>query len=105
MSPPPSTPVSAPASLDAPLFPDFVSRAPWWGPDLQTLRNLLVGPPAEPPDGKGVAPERIALPLQDGSEDVLFAAIDEPGDRARDDALPTIVLIHGLSGSEESADM
>ena len=25
-------------------FPRFRPRAPWWGPDLQTLRNTFRGP-------------------------------------------------------------
>ena len=98
-----SAPVASP--IPAPRFPAFVPRAPWWGADLQTLRNLIVGRKSQAIQTQGLEPRRIALPLLDGSGDVLFAAIDEPEDAARADALPTVVLIHGLSGSEESAYM
>ncbi|MDP6980754.1 MAG: alpha/beta fold hydrolase [Myxococcota bacterium] len=85
-----------------PSFPAFEPRAPWWGPDLQTLRNVLVGgprtSPAEQSDG-------ITLPLLDGSGDVLHASIDVPEDTGRAAKLPTVVLIHGLSGTGESAYM
>lgn len=80
-------------------YPPFRPRAPWWGPDLQTLRNMLRGPVREGPDGDR---ERVRLPLADGSGDVLAALLHRPpGETAR----PLVVLIHGLSGSEDSAYM
>lgn len=80
-------------------FPGFRPRAPWFGPDLQTVRNLLRGPVALP---AGSHSERLRLPLADGSGDVLLATLDRPlDDGAR--SLPLIVLIHGLSGCEDSA--
>jgi predicted alpha/beta-fold hydrolase len=77
-------------------FPAFVPRAPWWGGDLQTLRNYarrqidpLVGIPGR----------RLALALRDGSGDRLAAMLHAaagPSER------PLLVLIHGLTGTEDS---
>ncbi|MFQ5954083.1 MAG: YheT family hydrolase [Kiloniellales bacterium] len=79
--------------------PAFRPRAPWWGGDLQTVRNYLVmrrlgiGLPA-------VAGERLYLPMRDGSGDRLQASLTQaPKGR------PLIVLIHGLTGSEDSTYM
>ncbi len=76
--------------------PTFSPRAPWWGGDLQTLRNSLVR-------GIGNLPgqsERIYLCLQDSSSDRPAATLDTPVDLA---GSPLVVLIHGLAGSEDSA--
>ena len=76
-------------------FPPFLVRAPWWGGDLQTLRNYLVRrrtPLA--------AAERIYLPMQDGSGDRLAGSLHRPA--APDPARPLVILIHGLSGCEQS---
>ena len=85
-----------------PEFPAFRPRAPWWGPDLQTLRNMLRGPVLTLPPG--VAAKRFSLPLTDGSGDVLSARglLPSSGAPARPDA-PLVVLVHGLGGSEDSA--
>ncbi len=72
-------------------YPRFVPRPPWLGGDLQTLRNWLC---PQPP----LAGERLTLPLGDG--DVLAAALNAP---TRQSHAPLAVLIHGLSGCEESA--
>ena len=80
-----------------PDFPAFAARAPWWGPDLQTVRNVLRPPPPPEP-----SPERLTLALSDGSGDALVAHLQRPReDRGR----PLAVLIHGLSGSADSAYM
>lgn len=76
-------------------FPPFRARPPWWGRDLQTLRNhiLRVGPGlAEHPA------ERLAFPLSDG--DVLLGSLHRPA-AASDRAL--VMLIHGMTGSEDSS--
>ncbi len=77
----------------------FRPRPPWWGGDLQTLRNFVVmrnlriGLPA-------VTGERLYLPMTDGSGDRLAASLTPaPGGR------PLVVLIHGLTGSEGSTYM
>ena len=74
----------------------FRARAPWWGGDLQTLRNILV--PGR--NGSPATSKRIYLGLGDGSGDRIAAMLDSPVEAA--DA-PLIVLIHGLAGSEASA--
>ncbi len=81
-------------------FPPFRARAPWWGPDLQTLRNFL-----RPPDSTGPAASarRLSLAMADGSGDRLSGVLEAPA-QPRANA-PLVVLIHGLSGSEESAYM
>jgi uncharacterized protein len=78
-------------------LPPFVARAPWWGGDLQTVRNFLMR--RRPRQAR--PPERLVLPLPDG--DRLAAALDRPLEA--DDRLPLVVLIHGLTGSEDSAYM
>jgi uncharacterized protein len=80
-------------SLD---LPPFRPRPPWWGADLQTMRCVLV---------RSRAPlelyrqERLLIPLNDGSGDTLSAMLGRP--RA-DASRPLVVLIHGLTGLEDS---
>jgi uncharacterized protein len=83
---------SAPALAD---FPVFRGRAPWWGGDLQTLRNFVIR-------GRALltAAERLYLPLRDGSGDRLVGSLHRPPRAAR--LRPLAVLIHGLSGYEDS---
>ncbi len=73
-------------------FPEFRPRLPWWGADLQTLRNLL-----RPPSPDLGPSERLLLPLADGTGDKLVCTLHRshaPGALA--------VLVHGLGGSSES---
>jgi predicted alpha/beta-fold hydrolase len=77
-----------------PRFPKFLARPPWIGGDLQTVRNYLRGaqtPLDEFPE------ERIEFPLADG--DRLVATLHRPAFDAR---RPLAILIHGLSGSQDS---
>ncbi len=79
-------------------FPPFLVRAPWWGGDLQTLRNYLVrwGMPLP-------SAERIYLPMRDGSGDRLVGSLHRPPPASGPaPARPLVVLIHGLSGCEQS---
>ncbi len=78
-------------------FPAFRARTPWWGPDLQTVRNLIRPLAFDRPD---CATQRLVLPVADGSGDRLMGLLDVPARRAPD--APLVVLIHGLSGSEDS---
>ena len=80
-------------------YPTFSPRAPWFGPDLQTLRNVLRGPALVPREH--APPERLVLPLRDGSCDRLAARLFRRESRRAD--CPLVVLVHGLGGSEESA--
>lgn len=84
----------------APEFPPFRSRPPWWGADLQTLRNFLTRVQAS---GDGLDAERLTLPLADGSGDALSGLLQRPvaGGAER----PLAVLVHGLAGSEDSSYM
>jgi uncharacterized protein len=75
--------------------PPFRERAPWFGGDLQTLRNVVRGTPPDLPGG-----ERLLLPMPDG--DRLAARLDRPTDRF---ARPLIVLVHGLAGTEASGSV
>jgi predicted alpha/beta-fold hydrolase len=81
--------------LSARDFPAFTPRAPWWTGDLQTLRNHLLAPRRRVLDRW--PGERIVLPLGDG--DALAGTWHRP-DAAT--SRPLIVLVHGLSGCEDS---
>jgi predicted alpha/beta-fold hydrolase len=104
MGPHSLTPIGLPAKR-APLqdgidtavgtVPPFQERAPWFGGDLQTLRNVVRGTPPELTGG-----ERLLLPMPDG--DRLAARLDRPTDRF---ARPLVVLVHGLAGSEASGNV
>lgn len=74
-------------------LPAFRARFPWWGGDLQTLRNYLT------PGVWDLAPwpsERLYFPADDGSGDRLQAVLHVQGDA------PLAILVHGLTGCEES---
>ncbi|HUB97494.1 MAG TPA: alpha/beta fold hydrolase [Stellaceae bacterium] len=84
--------------LTLPALPDFLPRAPWWGGDLQTISNYL-----RPRPRLSAAPERLILPLSDGTGDRLAAALDRPAEPRAE--LPLMVMLHGLSGDELSANV
>lgn len=84
-------------------FPDFRARFPWWGGDLQTVRNTLLRALRRPLPGPSGTGRRLAVALPDGSGDRLVATLDLP--RRRPDAerrWPLLLLIHGLTGCEDS---
>ena len=80
---------TAVAALHGLALPPFRPRAPWFGSDLQTLRNTFRGGTATVP-----AARELVLPLGDG--DALIGHYHEGADK------PLVVLIHGLSGSAAS---
>ncbi|MDA7949591.1 MAG: alpha/beta fold hydrolase [Hyphomicrobiaceae bacterium] len=83
-------------------LPEFQPRPPWWGGDLQTLRNRIVPLVSFPPR----ISRRLHLPINDGSGDELAALLEKPrGQDAKPDGGPVIILIHGLAGSEDSIYM
>ena len=85
--------------MDLPQDTDsFRPRAPWWGGDLQTLRNAVRPSPAP----ESAQSERLLLKLEDGSGDRLAALLQSPEQPVDG---PLIILIHGLAGSERSAYM
>ena len=81
-------------------FPPFQPRFPWWGRDAQTLRNFLKGPR---PTALERAGERLTFLMADGTGDRLTGALSPPNDPAP--GKPLVILIHGLSGCEESPYM
>ncbi|MCH2396160.1 YheT family hydrolase [Oceanibaculum sp.] len=90
-----STPSHYPAG-----FPPFRRRAPWWGGDLQTVRNLLVG---RAPDLSAYPVRELKLAMCDGSGDMLLAALQYPEQGKSQH--PLVVLIHGLTGCQDSLYM
>ena len=83
------------ASIIADGVYDLKARAPWWGGDLQTLRNHLL-PARGPLPGRSSA---LTFPTSDGSGDQLSATLEQPREPAQS---PLILLIHGLTGCEDS---
>ena len=78
---------------------DFNPALPWWGGDLQTIRNYALSVDHALPCK---AARRLVVRLKDGSGDRLVASLHLPEQlRAR----PLVLLIHGLSGSETSCYM
>lgn len=82
-------------------FPPFRPRPPWWGGDLQTLRNILVGCH---PELSAHPVVDLRLPMRDGSGDVLVAALQSPAPGAPE-SRPLAVFIHGLTGCQDSLYM
>jgi len=78
--------------------PPFRARAPWLGADLQTLRNLFVH---EAPDFSEYEETRFEVPMDDGSGDSLHAVMHRPKGSSK----PPIILIHGLTGCEDSQNI
>lgn len=78
--------------------PDFVDRMPWWGGDLQSLRNQIIAR-----RGRLEGHEtQLVFATTDGSGDRLTGKLNTPPIR---NTGPTIVLIHGLTGCEDSTYM
>jgi predicted alpha/beta-fold hydrolase len=90
----------------APGYSAFRPRPPWWGPDLQTLRNFLRGPThpdgSADPAARAVQTTRVELPMRDGSGDRLVALLQQSASEHAS-VRPLAVLIHGLGGTGESA--
>ncbi len=83
-------------TADGPLLPpNFKDRFPWWGGDLQTLRNQFI----PGPEHLGGDTKQVLIPLSDGSNDRMIANLDTPPGSASG---PLIVLVHGLTGCTES---
>lgn len=74
-------------------------RSPWWGGDLQTLRNHFMGR-AQSLLGSARAME---LPLADGTGDRMTGTLHDPVNTAAN--VPLIILLHGVAGSEDSTYM
>lgn len=78
-------------------FPAFKPRPPWFGGDLQTLRNMIARPVIRLGDWPSI---RLTFPQQDG--DCLMGVLNKVDDRS---AGPLGLLLHGLTGSENSLYM
>ena len=83
-----------PARLQLPAFRE---RAPWLGGDLQSVRNFLRRPAISL---AAYTSERIVLPLDKQSGDRASAVLHHP--RVEVARRPVVVLIHGLTGCEDS---
>ena len=77
-------------------FPQFRERAPWFGGDLQTLRNFFARRIGR---GPGDLPgERLELSLSDGGKLAARLTEGEPD-------MPLAVVIHGLTGCETATNV
>lgn len=77
--------------------PRFVPLPPWFGGDLQTVRNYLR------PPGDILAPwpgEEMRFAMKDGTGDELVGTLHQP---AEDRGRPLVLLLHGLTGNQESS--
>ncbi len=84
------------ASIPSLDLPPFRERFPWWGGDLQTLASRM-----RPPRRLEGAHRSQRLSIRLGDGDTLQAVLDQP--RSVRPGLPLAILIHGLTGSEESS--
>ena len=75
----------------------FLEKTPWWGGDLQTVRNAMVAEEIVLP-GRST---RLSFLTSDGSGDCLVGSLEEPNSTGSHG--PLIVLIHGLTGCEDSS--
>ncbi len=82
-----------------PPFPQYKSMFPWFGGDLQTVKNTLswTAPPF-----RSERQTRLHFPMNDGTGDVLLGLFDEPPEET---GLPLLILVHGLTGCEESRNI
>ncbi len=77
--------------------PPFAERFPWITGDLQTVRNSAL--PLAAPSLRRWPGERIHLAMEDGTGDRLAAMLHRP---ERERGRPLAVLVHGLTGCEDS---
>ena len=81
------------------VFQPFRAAYPWIGGDLQTVKNTLRW---LPPTFVSERQERLVFPMNDGTGDSLSGLLDKP---AQDTGLPLLILVHGLTGCEESRNI
>ena len=81
------------------VFPPFRAAYPWFGGDLQTIRNTLTW---QEPTFAPERQERLTFPMNDGTGDSLLGLLDKP---AAETKLPLLILVHGLTGCEESRNI
>jgi len=85
-------------------LPDFEQRFPWWGGDLQTLRDTVMQALHRlPTDLAPHSSQRQRFDVRDGSGDVLLGMLDTPV--APQPGTPLVLLIHGAPGNEDGPYM
>lgn len=77
-------------------FPKFEPRAPWWGGDLQTVRNFVT---RHGVDLSGFDGQRLHFETDDDTGDRLQGLLNHPVETAR---RPLLMLVHGLTGCDDS---
>jgi hypothetical protein len=82
-------------------YPRFLARPPWWGRDLQTVRNYLRRPAITL---DAFPAERLEFPMLDDTGDTLVAVLNRPS-KPVEAPRPLVMLIHGLTGCEDSTYM
>lgn len=80
-------------------FPEFKAGAPWWGGHLQTIAGAF--PTVRPGDLDPYPNEQLFALVPDGTGDRLVATLHRPISSNTRRCL--ILLIHGVSGSEDSS--
>lgn len=85
-------------------LPDFATSVKWRGSGLQSMRNTILGPAITVREDY----ERLSFDIGEGQS--LKAAYQAPleageGPMSRPVSRPVIILIHGMTGSEESANI
>lgn len=81
--------------FDSRLQPRFKARAPWFGPDLQTLRNAIVRPRF---DLTHMSPRKLVFSASNATDQLSGYWHRHKQETGK----PTVVLIHGLTGSSEA---
>lgn len=74
----------------------FRARAPWYGGDLQTMRNMIVRPRIDFDDAPAI---HLHFPMADGTGDALSGHLHRPPIAT---SRPLVLLIHGLTGDADS---
>jgi len=77
-------------------FTTFSAKLPWLGGDLQTIKNSIS---YKQPIIYTNQEIRLKLSMNDGSGDNLYGLFNQNDNKL---SLPLIILIHGLTGSEQS---
>ena len=77
-------------------LPEFRDRSPWWGGDLQTLRNQIVPPPAS----LGGDEKELAFETSDETGDVLTGLVSGLVSQGHAPAVAACLgtFLHGLAG-------
>ena len=80
-------------------LPRFKAALPWFGGDLQTIKNTVSW---SAPDFPAKTQTRLTFPMNDGTGDALTGLLDTPPGKSR---MPLLILVHGLTGCEASRNI